>query len=120
MYEKESDIPILVYDIPDKKMKSTLRLSNKSDNVDTYTEKDSSQSQSKTLPAYSIVLIAISCTVLLAAFIYLIYRKIRNRFVSKNGKTKYSGPIREVWADPDPDNINNIIALDKTNCSNTV
>ncbi|KXN74851.1 hypothetical protein CONCODRAFT_1916 [Conidiobolus coronatus NRRL 28638] len=110
--EGESYIPIMVYDMPNKRLKSTLRLSDKSDNADIDTEKSQSQNQSKTLPIYAIVLISISCTVLLAAFIYLLYRKIKNKQKSKNGNTKYSGPIREVWANPDGDNMNNIITFD--------
>jgi hypothetical protein len=101
-------------------MKSTLSLHHLTNDTESRIDNNQVQDQSKTLPAYAIALIAIGCTVLLVGFIYLIYRKIRNKSVSKNGKTKSNGPIREVWASPDIDNTVNIITFDKTDCSNAL
>ncbi|KXN74845.1 hypothetical protein CONCODRAFT_1910 [Conidiobolus coronatus NRRL 28638] len=44
----------------------------------------------------------------------------KNEQKAINLKTGSNGPIREVWANPDIDNTNNIITFDKTNCSNTI
>jgi uncharacterized membrane protein YdbT with pleckstrin-like domain len=87
----------------DHKIKSTLELS------DTSNTKGSDKSMS----TYIIALIAVSCIVLLLSFIYLLYRKYKNKTKSKNGETKYNGPIREVWSDPDIDNTHKIITFDK-------
>jgi hypothetical protein len=104
-------IPIHVYDLTSQRMKSTLRLSNSLN--------DEAQNQSKTLTDYSIVLIAVSCTLSMAVFMYLLYLKTK-KLVSKNVKNKRNGHIREVWAEPDIDNTISIIAFDETNCSNTL
>ncbi|KXN74322.1 hypothetical protein CONCODRAFT_2707 [Conidiobolus coronatus NRRL 28638] len=103
-----------------QRMKSTLRLSNSFNNTDSIKGKNESQNQSKTLPAYAIALIAVCCIVLLGAFIYLLYRKTRKNPISNNGKTKSNRPIREVWANPDIDITNNIIAFDENNYPNTL
>jgi hypothetical protein len=117
-YGRSYHSPILAYDVSTGRMKTTLRLSNSSNYNSSIKEENGLQNQSKILPDYSIVLIAISCTLLLAMFIYLFYRKIRKNSVSNNGKIKSNGPIREVWANPNTDNTNNIITFDKMSCSN--
>jgi hypothetical protein len=109
----ESLIPIYVYDIPNQIMRSRLRLSNPPNDTIIINENNETQDQLKILPVYAIVLISLSCAVLLTAFIYLTYRKIKSKIYSKN-KTKHSGPIREVWSNPGIDDISNIILWDKT------
>ncbi|KXN65322.1 hypothetical protein CONCODRAFT_13126 [Conidiobolus coronatus NRRL 28638] len=76
--EDRNRIRIHILDLISKKMISTLRLSNLSNDTDTI-KKNGDQIQSKALPAYVIVLIAKKPT-------------------SLNVKTKSNGSIREVWA----------------------
>ncbi|KXN66076.1 hypothetical protein CONCODRAFT_12157 [Conidiobolus coronatus NRRL 28638] len=102
--EQESFIPIHVFDIPSHRIKSTLRLSNSPHDTGSIKGKNGAQYESKALPDYAIVLIAISCTVLLAALIYLLYRRRKMNSVSKNYKSKSNESILEIWANPDIDN----------------
>ncbi|KXN65321.1 hypothetical protein CONCODRAFT_13125 [Conidiobolus coronatus NRRL 28638] len=118
--ENRNNIPIHVYDLNSKRMKSTLRLSNSSNGVDSIMDSNEAHYKSKIFPNYAIVLITISCAVLLSAFTYLSYRIIKKNSISKNCKTKSNGPIREVWADPDIYNTNNIINFDENNRSNAL
>jgi hypothetical protein len=76
-----------------------------------------SKDSDRPISTYIIVLMSVSCTILIVALIYLLYRKYKNKTVSKNVKIKYNGPIREVWSNPDMDNMPNIISLDKNNNS---
>jgi hypothetical protein len=94
----EENIPIHVLDIASLRIKSTLNSTN------SINGKNGDQSQSKTLPAYAIVLIAVGSTMLLAGFMYLLYRKTRKNSEPKNEKTKLNEPIVAIWADPDMDN----------------
>jgi hypothetical protein len=101
-------------------MKSTLRLSNSFNDTDSVKEKNGKQNLGKILPTYAITIITISCAVLLITFIYLLYHKNKKNSSSKNDKSRHSGPIREVWADPDIDNTNNIITLNEESSSNAL
>ncbi|KXN74856.1 hypothetical protein CONCODRAFT_76599 [Conidiobolus coronatus NRRL 28638] len=101
-------------------MRSTFRFSNSSSDAESIKEKIEIQNQPRILPTYAIILIVISCIVLFGAFIYLLYRKNKNKSSTKNRKTKFNRPIHEVWASPDMDNTVNIITFDKTNCSNAL
>jgi predicted PurR-regulated permease PerM len=106
-----------------KTMKSTLRLSNSSNDTDSVKEKNEEQNLEKTLPTYAITIITIitmSCAVLLVVFIYLLYHKNKKNSSSKNIKPRHNGHIREVWADPDIDNTNNIISLNEESSSNAL
>ncbi|KXN74324.1 hypothetical protein CONCODRAFT_14932 [Conidiobolus coronatus NRRL 28638] len=120
VFEEDNLIPIHVYDMVSQRMKSTLKLSNSSINTDSTKKKNEKQNQPKTLPPYAIGLISVCCTVLLGAAIYLLYRKTKKNRISDNGKTKTNRPIREVWANPDIDITNNIIAFDENNYPNTL
>jgi hypothetical protein len=95
------------------RIKSKLAVSGSSNYADSINQNNELQNQSKTLPDYAIALISVSCTLLMAVLIYLLYHKIKKKPEPKNGKTKRSGPIREVWANPDIDNINDIISWDR-------
>jgi hypothetical protein len=118
--EGENNIGIHVYDIPSKRMKSILRLSSSSNNTDSVKEKNEGQSLGKILPTYAIILIAISCVALLITFIYLLYQKNKKNLSSKNTKPRHNGHIREVWADLDIDDTNNIIILNESSSSNAL
>jgi hypothetical protein len=84
-------------------MKSTLGLTDKS-NIKNF---------DKSMSNHAIVLTAVGSTVFLLVLIYFIYSKYKKKEISKNDKIKYNGPIREVWSNPDIDNINNIITWGK-------
>jgi heme/copper-type cytochrome/quinol oxidase subunit 2 len=101
-----------------KRIKSTLRLSNSSNDTGSLKEKNEEQNLGKILPTYAIILITISCAVLLLALIYLLYHKYKKNHSSKNIKPRHNEPIREVWANPEIDITNNIITFDETNSSN--
>ncbi|KXN64770.1 hypothetical protein CONCODRAFT_13956 [Conidiobolus coronatus NRRL 28638] len=101
-----NEIPILIYDIPSQRIKSTLRLPHTS-NI---------KYSDKSMPTYSIVLIALSCTTLLLAVVYLLYRKYK-KTRNKHNRADNNGPIREVWSSPDIHNTNNIL-MDNITCVN--
>ncbi|KXN67913.1 hypothetical protein CONCODRAFT_19313 [Conidiobolus coronatus NRRL 28638] len=102
MHTYNESMSIQVYDLPSKRMKSTLR----SSNVKNIRESDN------IIPTYAIVLIALGLALLLLSLSYLLYHKIKKNSSSKNNKIKYKGPIREVWSNPDIDNTDNIIMWD--------
>ncbi|KXN74399.1 hypothetical protein CONCODRAFT_14878 [Conidiobolus coronatus NRRL 28638] len=111
----DKEVPFNVYDMLNQRMKSTLRLPNESNNTELGNEINGTIYQDKGLPVYAIVLIALSCIALLLALIYLLYSKNMKNSSSKDGKIKYMGPIREVWANSELDNALNIISRDKKN-----
>jgi hypothetical protein len=84
-------------------MRSTLRLSNSSNGNNSIIDKKEVQNQSKTLPTYAIAIIVLSCVIILVVFLYLYCHKNKKNNISKNIKTKYRGPIHEVWANPNID-----------------
>ncbi|KXN74320.1 hypothetical protein CONCODRAFT_2705 [Conidiobolus coronatus NRRL 28638] len=120
IFSEDGIIPIQIYDLITKRMRSTLRLPDESNNSYTNIEKNQREVQLKILPLHEIVLILVGCSILLLVFAYFFYYIINNSSKSKNGMAKYSGPIREVWADPDIDITNNIITLDEKNPSNSL
>jgi flagellar biosynthesis/type III secretory pathway M-ring protein FliF/YscJ len=99
-------------------MSTTLRLANSSNDIESSYEKNEMQNQSKNLPAYVIALIVVGCIILLGIVIYFLYRKNKQNSISKNAKTRSNAPIREVWANPGIDSINDIISWDKVKSSN--
>ncbi|KXN65095.1 hypothetical protein CONCODRAFT_13440 [Conidiobolus coronatus NRRL 28638] len=112
-----SYLPIHIYDITSKKMRSKLRYSNSSNYSDSIEEKYEYQIYPINIPNHAIVYIAASCTLVLGILIYLLYRKVKNSSIFKNGKNKSNEPIREVWANPDIYNTNNIIKFEENSSS---
>ncbi|KXN74854.1 hypothetical protein CONCODRAFT_1919 [Conidiobolus coronatus NRRL 28638] len=103
-----NDIPIAVYEMNSQRMWLYLILPN-SWNYNSDYEKDETQN----LPTYAIFLIAVSWAVLPGALMILLYYISKSSSNSENDKTEYNGPIREVWANPDINNTNNINLCDK-------
>ncbi|KXN70868.1 hypothetical protein CONCODRAFT_6491 [Conidiobolus coronatus NRRL 28638] len=108
----DKDIPFKVYDMLSKRMKLTLRLANSSNIKDSENDNNETNGQHKALPTYAITLTALSCVVIFLSLIYLFYHKNKNKSISNNGKIKYKGPIREIWANQDIDNALNTITRD--------
>jgi hypothetical protein len=61
------------------------------------------------IPNYAIALIFVSSIVLILVFIYYLNYKSTKIPIYKNGMRRYSGPIREVWSNPDTYNTNYIV-----------
>lgn len=103
-YDKKTrTASILVYDLSNQRIKSTLRPPDvsKIDDLttdDLTTETNKIQHQSRGLPAYAIVLISLGSIVLALILAYLLYRKYKNTIATKNNT-----PIREVWSNTNID-----------------
>lgn len=116
-------MPIHVFDKLNKRIKSNLRYSNSSNYINSVEDKYEYELKPIRIPNCIIVFIALSSALLLSVLINLLYRKIKKKQISQTRKTKFNRPIREVWANPDIGDTNNIITFDEeiyTNdqCSN--